>query len=523
MNSRNSPITVIIIACCAVLGLFAILSILLSSGNGLAKLCFYLLIAGGVFGLLVPRTAFYLWIIVCGYTDLLKRVMVVFGNIEQNDLYYVLGIPPMIFAAITISMVVGGLTGSVVVRMRNWRLFAIGLMIMLVAGFMSAKGAGGSIKEGMQGMINGGLYSLLLFVVPVMFNRGEEVLRVLRFSLWVMLPVAIYGIVQQKWGFQPFEVAYLRTGLSIEIKQLFTDRVRAFSTLNSPTALATLSAMMIVTALSLSRLPKPAPRERQRWLNTVTATLMTVCYAGALIASTGRSAVIVVVLGLVTCWCFLKKSRTTALYLAGAGSFLILVAVSPWLLNHLDEAMDWTATRVKQDSFAGQLAVVGTYSDRLYGFAHVLRNPEAYSLFGKWNGNWADLPTNLYHHDLVSAALLRFGAVPLLVLLAALSRVLTVWHRKLFRLEDRNAAKFTAMALGQVASVLVLSVLSGNVLTVFPVNGFFWLFAGTVILNFEPPMKITPAPFRSSEGDLETLAGRTPGCSRFGQRKQTAT
>ncbi len=523
MNSRNSPLTVIIIACCAVLGLYVVLSILLSGGNGLAKLCFYLLIAGGIWGLLAPRSAFYLWIISCGYTDLLKRVMVVFGNIEQTDLYYVLGIPPIMFAAITVSLVVGGLSGSYVVRMRNWWLFVVGIIIMLVAGIISAKAAGGSPKEGIQGMINGGLYSLLIFVVPVMFRRGDEVLRVLRFSLWVMLPVAIYGIVQQIWGFQPFEVAYLRTGLSIEIKQLFTERVRAFSTLNSPTALASLSAVLMVLAWFLARLPQPAPREHRRWLGSVSAGLILLCNAGALIASTGRAGVIALVVGLLSSWCFLTRMRTAVFYFTGAALFLILIAVSPWLLDHLVEAMDWTSSRVNNDSISGQLAVVGTYSDRLHGFAYVLRNPTAYSLFGIWDGNWSSLPTNLYHHDLISASLLRFGVVPNMIILIAIMRLLTVFHRKLCLLEDRNAARFMAMALGQMAGLLAVSALTGNVLSVFPVNAYFWLFAGTVILMSEPAWETRPEEMRNFVSEMESLAGRTPGCSRFGGRKRAAS
>ncbi len=522
MNSRNSLLNVLIVAGFSSLGLYVVISVLLSHRNGLASLCFYLLIAGGIWGLLAPRSAFYLWIFSCGYTDLLKRVMVVFGNIQQNDLYYVLGIPPVIFAGITISLVVGGLTGSIVVGMKNWRLLAVGLAIMLVTGIMSAKSGGGSIKEGVQGMVNGGLYSIMLFVVPVLFRRGEDVLRVLRFSLWIMLPVAIYAILQQMWGFQPFEVAYLRTNLSIEIKQLFTDRVRAFSTLNSPTALASLSAVLIVLAWFLARLPRPAPREHRRWLNSLSAGLIIVCNAGALIASTGRAGVIAVVVGLISGWCFLNRMRTTIFYFAGIGAFLLLITVSPWLLDHLDEAMEWTSSRVSADSFSGHLTIIGTYSDRLYGFAHVLRNPAAYSFFGTWDGNWSSLPTNLYHHDLISASLLRFGLVPNMIILFVLVRLLTVFHRKLHLLKDRKAARFMAMALGQTAGLLAVSMLSGNVLSVFPVNGFFWLFVGTVILMSQPPRETEPEPMRNFASEMESLAGRTPGCSRFGARKRVA-
>ena len=99
----------------------------------------------------------------------------------------------------------------------------------------------------------------MLFVMPVLFPRYEDALRVLRFTLWVFLPVALYGIAQQIDGFQPFEIAYLRTGLSIEIKQLLTNHVRAFSTLNSPTALGAVSAVLVVVCWFLSRLPRPAP------------------------------------------------------------------------------------------------------------------------------------------------------------------------------------------------------------------------------------------------------------------------
>ncbi|MEI6537083.1 MAG: hypothetical protein WCN98_17210, partial [Verrucomicrobiaceae bacterium] len=473
MNRQNSFAPVIIVLFGTFAGLFVVLSVLLGGGNTLAHLCYYILLGGGVLGLMAPRSAFYVWIFMCGYSDLLKRLMVVFGDVSQTDLYYVLGITPVMFSAIVFSLILGSFTGAYVVGMNLWFRLVAGLFFMVGTAAIYAAGAGGSMKTGIQGVANGGLYSLLLFVLPVLFPQPGQILRVLRFTAWVFVPVAIYGIVQQVQGFQPFEIAYLRTGLSIEIKQLFVERVRAFSTLNSPTALGAISSALLVICWFLARQPQPAPNQSRRWLGRVSAPLLMVAYAGSLIASTSRSAPLIIFLGLTAGWSFLKPGRTRAFYGVALGGFAALIIASPWLLSHLEEANMWITSDAGQGLLHGENLSILTYSDRLFGFANVLRNPAAYSLFGRWNGDYGVLPAELHHHDLLSSALLRFGIIPLMLSVIVISRIMRKLHRKLYTVADEGTSRLMAMSIGLASGIVFLSALSGNVLGCFPVNVFF--------------------------------------------------
>jgi len=521
MNGPNPIFAAIVIIAGAIGGLFVTLSVLLSSGNSLAHLCFYLLVGGGMLGLLAPRVAFFVWIIGCAYSDFLKRLTVVFGEVGRMDLVYVLGITPAMFSAIVVSLTIGGFTGAYQVRMSHWKLLLVGLMLTLATGIICAIETGGSMHMALQGIANGGLYSLMLFVMPVLFPSHEDALRVLRFALWMFLPVALYGIAQQIDGFRPFEIQYLRTGLSIEIKQLFTNRVRAFSTLNSPTALGTVSALLVVVCWFLSRLPRPAPLQHRRWVNRWAALLMIAAYAGALVASTSRSAPLLIVLGLASGWCFADPGRSRLYYTVLVAGFVGVVALSPWLLGHLEEVNNWMTLDADMNTLAGQLVSVGTYSDRLFGFANVLRNPAAYSPFGLWDGNIDLLPESLKHHDIVSAMLLRFGVIPLLICIVGLALVLARLHKKLCGIVDPVRQRLMAMSIGLAAGLIFLSALSGNVLGVFPVNVFFWMFAGIAMVCTLTLPAAAPRPegARHTGVDMISLAGRTPGAKRFSPRR----
>ena len=59
MNGPNPIFAALVIIAGAIGGLFVTLSVLLSSGNSLAHLCFYLLVGGGVLGLLAPRVGVF--------------------------------------------------------------------------------------------------------------------------------------------------------------------------------------------------------------------------------------------------------------------------------------------------------------------------------------------------------------------------------------------------------------------------------------------------------------------------------
>ena len=232
-------------------GLYSIASVLLTSGNTIGELCRFLLVGGFVFCLVSPRLGFFIWLTFCGYNDLVKRLLVIGGRVTQDDLTFVLGITPAMFGGLITSLIVGGLMQSKPVTMRDWRSLAIGISLMLLAGVAAARHPGAGMNGVLQAMANNGLYSLLLFVLPVLFRTSTEILHIWRFLVFAFIPVAIYGAVQQVFGFADFEIEYLLSGLSIEVKQLYSGQVRAFSTLNSPSALSVVCACLAVLSLYL--------------------------------------------------------------------------------------------------------------------------------------------------------------------------------------------------------------------------------------------------------------------------------
>src|SRR6187549_3056479 len=107
----------------ALVSLFVIVTVLMGRGNNLAALFRYILVAGFACGLVFPRGTLLVWLVLCGYIDMLKRLMVVFGSVQHSDLFNVLGIPPMMVVGVTLSVLVGACTRRYSMRPEHWRLF----------------------------------------------------------------------------------------------------------------------------------------------------------------------------------------------------------------------------------------------------------------------------------------------------------------------------------------------------------------------------------------------------------------
>lgn len=470
---------ILVVLGAALLGLFAVASMVLSEGNVLANLFQNLIVGGCLLSLLAPRAGFVVFLVSCGYVDLFKRLMIVSGRVSMDDLYYVLGLAPAMLSAIIGSLLIRGTIGSAAMGRRHWKLFLVGCGIVMLNALLSALDPERSFGKVLQGTANGGLYGMLIFVVPMLYKDGADVLRLFRFLVWIYAPAGVYGIVQHLWGFQDFEIAYLMTGLSIEIKQLFTDRVRAFSTLNSPTALGAISAALLVMTLFLAF--SRNQRRGGRMLSLPMAALFALTYLGALVASTSRSAFVMVLVMVLGAVCFQSRARTLLFYSLGGGAFAVLLVGARFFQDRLE----WM-TSVMMQKFEGRLSAetinINTFSDRLQGFAAVLTNPDAYSWFGHGPHRGKDPTDPLYNHDLLSSTLVQWGAVPLAVLLVATVGFLAWTHSQILGIQDTGRRRIGAASLALVISLFAISITSGNVLSIFPVNTFFWLGVTATIL-----------------------------------------
>ncbi|OYW31630.1 MAG: hypothetical protein B7Z47_00450 [Chthoniobacter sp. 12-60-6] len=476
MNERN-PGSLFIVFLLMFFGLYAVVSVVLTEGNSIGQMCQFLMVAGFLMSLIVPRLGFFIWIVFCGYNDLLKRLLVVGGRVSHNDLMWVLGITPAMFAGIVVSLAIGGLLGSRRIQGREWLLLLIGLILMLGAGVLAAKQDGGGMGAVLQGIANNGLYTLLLFVVPVLLKNKGDVAVVWRCLVIAFLPVSIYGVVQQINGFTDFEVEYLRTGLSIELKQLFAGEVRAFSTLNSPTSLSVVCAALAVFSLILG-FSRRDPGNPVR-MGRVLALICFVIHLAGMIASTSRSAFLMLPVGLIGARCFAQPGRTRVFYISVISAFLLLIASSVWLINNLEQVNEVALSLGGPGAFISRMLVVGTYWDRLSGFSTVLTNPKAWSLFGY--GKLEDGTGMYYYHDPISAILMQYGVIVLILVFVTLVLMLRWFHRQAWRMESNEDRHFASAMIAVGFSILLVSALSGSVMAVFPVNIFFWLACAGVL------------------------------------------
>lgn len=478
MSSTRLPGAFTIAVGC-LFGLFAIVSIMLGEGNTLANVFLYLIVGTCGLAIVEPRTAFYIFLVTCGYVDLFKRLMVVSGRVSMDDLYYVLGLAPALFSCIIASVVVRGIIGGLPMGREHVRLFIVGCAVVFANAVLSYLDVEHSIGKVLQGTANGGLYGMLIFVVPMLFHTEEEMLGLFKFLLWTYFPVGFYGIIQKIWGFQDFELAYLMTGLSIEIKQLFTDRVRAFSTLNSPTALGAISAAFVGLPLYLASV-KTAKRNR-RILPISLAIVFTIVFLGSLAASTSRTGFIMVVVMVAGIIAFRTRTGTITFYSIGSGAFATLLIGARFFQDRLE----WMTFKL-MEKFGGSVSEetinVNTFSDRLQGFAAVLTNPDAYTWFGYGASRGIDPRDPLYNHDLLSNTLVRYGAVPLCVLVVATISFLVWTHGHLLGIRDHRRRNIGAAMLALAMSFFAISITSGNVLSIFPVNTFFWLAVTSTIV-----------------------------------------
>lgn len=499
---------VLVIAATALLGLFAVASMVLGEGNVLANLFQNLIIGGCLLSLLAPRIGFLVFLVSCGYVDLFKRLMIVSGRVSMDDLYYVLGLAPAMLCAIIVSLLIRGAIGSMTMGRRHWKLFLIGCGIVVVNALLSALDPERTIGKVLQGTANGGLYGMLIFVVPMLYKDEADVLRLFRFLAWVYAPVAVYGVAQHVWGFQDFEIAYLMTGLSIEIKQLFTDRVRAFSTLNSPTALGAISAALLVMSCFLTT--HRNQRRGGRMLSLPMAAIFALTYLGTLTASTSRSAFVMVIIMTAGIFWFRSRTGTLTFYAIGGAAFATLLVGARFFQDRLE----WMTSALMQ-KFEGRLSAdtinINTFSDRLQGFAAVLMNPNAYTLFGYGPDRGTDPSDPLYNHDLLSTTLVRWGALPLAVMLVSAAIFLVWTHSQILRIEDPNRRRLGAASLALVMSLFAISITSGNVLSIFPVNTFFWLGVTATILVVAADARAAEPARKSSQPAWRPLRGLTPG------------
>lgn len=495
-----------------------VFSVITSHGNEIGHLFKYVLVLAFFTGALAPKASFSLLLVLCLVIDLCKRLMVVSGRVSALDLYYVLGIPPVLVAGIAVSALISVALGRMQFRKFHFVMICASALIMAFNLALTAKDYGFSPGVLLPVMANLGIYTMFLFLVPMYFKTREELTNLVRTMIFLCVPVAIYGVAQKVWGYQDFEIAYLKTGLTMEIKQLESGETRPFSTLNSPTALGAVCATMAAFSLIFMTLPQRL-HSRSKVLAPYVAIPLAIIFIAGLIASTSRTSIAVFPIILGGYICFTSKSRTSIFYGCIAAALILLTIFAPTILQNLNNIQTAITDVVGQNNFLAQITVVGTYTDRLQGFINLTRNPKVYTLFGHGRQTDMTIDDDLYSHDVLTNNIITYGVVPVLCLLIPGIIATARAHIAIYNIRDPLNRTFAATCIGAALAYTVISVLGGSVFKVFPINVLLWLFLGSACL-----MAILKAP-EEPVSDLQNtptppLPHPLPQPQNGGQRKK---
>ncbi len=452
-----------------------------------------------------PRAGFMILLFLCAYSDLLKRMLVFWGDLSFEQVSYVLAGAPVVVAGLSASVVTRWAFHRLHLGMREL-LIMVGIGIAMSLNFLLAYREGAGLLEAAKQAANNGLYLVLALVALKLIERPEQVGKFLLTARWMFIPVAAYGIFQAFFGLADFEIEYLRSGLTIMVKEMWDVRPRPFSTLNSAHALGTVAAGFAV----LSLYPILGHRgHRAVFGEKLKSGGLFLLYLAASLASLARTAIIVWVVGLFAFWCFRSRWRTKVFYWLSVAGFAGLIAASPFILENIAA---WDPANDQQSAVVGQALRIQTYVERLRGFVNLTRSTEMYSLFGLREDQ--KMTEMTYNHDPISSLLVDFGLVGLATAMAVVFFGLRAIHSRLLARppgEDRDTVVLlTAINVGWLAS----HVLFHGVITTFPVNAFFWLFIG--MIGFLLLREKTPAEEPAREDDsaaarmgLPTRSGAT--------------
>ena len=463
MNQRL-PLAGILVAG---LGLcYVLFSLMLSGGNQLGDFFGYLLIAALIFGLIQPKISVLLMLAACGYMDWAKRLLVVADKVTQTDLTYVLSLAPGLMAGITLGTLLQAIQGRFRLGWLQVQALLVICFAMSISLVLSIKQSGG-LMNALQEVANVAGYSFLLFVIPLLYPKYEEQVRLVRRVIFCYLPVAIYGMYQAAFGLADFEIAYLRTGMSILIGQLLSGEIRPFSTLNSPTALGVICGLLTLLAWASGPL-----NSRPRRLPTIGMALTGLMFFCGLLASTSRSDFIILIFGSIITWGSLRLNFLRLFYFTSSLAFLGLIISASWLQMRLADIQNFISSIIPPDTaFIESLTRVQTYSDRLEGFRHLSSNAQVWSLFGLS----PEVAETIYSHDPLTQSLVSYGLVPVGIAIFFGIILLKRAHGGILRIKDKRERWLAALCLGGVGGILTTSLLGGSRTSIFPVMVFVWL------------------------------------------------
>jgi hypothetical protein len=482
-QSSIGKVTVVILF--LLLSLYVIVDVLDTPGSSLGRFYLYLAIFSFLAGCVAPRWAFACFILTTGFIDLFKRLIVVYGRPTELDLYFILGVPPLLIAGIILNLLMSFIIGRAQLQRQHIISFAISTVFF---GVMLYGAIGGGLRagRGLGDAVNQGAYAYLFFVIPILLADMEDVLKVFRRMVVIFTIVALYMLKHHFFGLSGFEHDYLLSGISIESRILWENNgaLRGFSTMSGAQSVAVFcSCMLIVLWAPIRRLngmlvPMPL----------LFRVVLSVLFLYASYATVSRGGW---VCGMVAIFAYVilsRKSWAFAGYTVMAGALLALIFGSSWILknNMLGEAETLLRSMIgnTSDAYAERSIVMGTMTARFEGFVNLTSNPDVWTPFGlKIAGDklYLEMGPIAYCHDFITEFLIKYGYIAFVSVGG-----LAIWfflriNKIYFSLPPQSDFR----VISRIALAFAIGIFSGGLgngaqLWVFPQNFYFYFFLAVI-------------------------------------------
>lgn len=453
--------------------------VMASGGNAIGKLYTYILVGSGLLGLLAPRPAFIYLLIVTAFVDYFKRLMILDSGVQMKDIYSVLGIAPATLAGILASSAYTSLQSrnSLPKGQSAWVI----MIFFGIAGVMAL----GLATQGRSGRalgdtVNLSVYISMLAAVPLLYRTPAELCQLLKILVMIYGVAGLYMIYHGIFGITDLEMEYVKSGLTIEIRQLTEGKFRPFGTMSNAGA-----ASIMFSVLAALVVMGPWGKKGDSLESTVRGLgmkkfLLFLIFTGAAASTLTRTGWILGIVSLVAGLAFRHRSLTRLIYIGIAGIAAYLILGASWIMQsgQLDRLNSALANFSGSSSMDRQLTVL-TFTDRLRSFENLTDVGRNWTPLG-WKLAGRSESQKPFVHDAITDTLLRFGYVPLgIVAVLGFIGLFKLHHTILAEKSPMNRTLGAACA-GVWLALVVGSLSTGTQLYLFPINVFLWFFPATV-------------------------------------------
>jgi hypothetical protein len=426
--------------------------------------------------ILKPKVGFYLLIVCTGYVDLVKRLAILAGDLTYNDVVVTVAVAPILCACICVGVALQYLFEPR--RLESWRAVTLLVIVLLmISVLLKDLSDGTGLLEGLRDCANSAAYFPLILIAGILFPKPDDLKQFLKFCLIIYVPVALYGIWQQIFGLNDFEINYLQSGYTMTFRLLDDVRPRPFSTLNSPHALTVMSSIMALLAFFV----RLKGSRRTAW-----QIPLGILFTAACIATVGRVGWVLLALGVIGWICFRRPWTTVGFYGLVTAILVLLIVNADSLLDSLDTLQEKLPGG---SAFTEQALRISTFSDRLYSFRNMVTNPVFHTWFGNpelHGPNGTIVAHDELVHDQLTQILVKFGFVGLGGFICLVVAALWLTHRRVLGLRVLETRQTAIAVLTVLAAILYSGLLFGSHLGVFPINVFFAILVGFLLVCCEP-------------------------------------